>query len=77
MTPETRESMKIIAVIHETEEGDYWAKVPSLPGAYTHGDTLEESKANLREAVELYLSDGTAAEDEVVQENGQILDIAV
>ena len=51
--------MKIKAVIHKATEGGYWAKVPSLPGLYTQGETLEEVEANLREAVELYLSDDT------------------
>jgi len=51
--------MKIKAVIHEAPEGGYWAKIPSLPGLYTQGETLDEIEANLREAVELYLSDAS------------------
>ena len=47
--------MKLKAVVYEAEEGGYWAKVPSLPGLYTQGETLEELEANLREAIELYL----------------------
>jgi predicted RNase H-like HicB family nuclease len=49
--------MTIKAVVYEADEGGYWAKVPSLPGLYTQGDTLEELEANIREAVQLYLSD--------------------
>ena len=48
--------MKIKAVVYEAEEGGYWAKVPNLPGVYTQAETLEELEANLREAIELYLS---------------------
>lgn len=44
--------MKIQAIIHEAEEGGYWAEVPALPGCVTEGDTWEELVANLREAVE-------------------------
>lgn len=51
--------MKTKVVVHDAEEGGYWAKVPSLPGLYTQGETLEELKANVREAVRLYLSDPT------------------
>ena len=47
--------MKIQAIIHEAEEGGYWAEVPSLPGCVTEGDDLEELENNLREAIELYL----------------------
>lgn len=52
--------MKLKVVVHDAQEGGYWAKVPSLPGLYTQGETMEELEANLREAVELYLSDDTA-----------------
>lgn len=69
--------MKIKAVIHRAEEGGYWARVPSLPGVYTQAGTLDELEANLREAVELYLSDDTSAEAEAAQQNGQVLEIAV
>ena len=44
--------MKIKAIIHEAEEGGYWAEVPALPGCVTEGDTWEELIENLREAVE-------------------------
>ena len=44
--------MKIQAIIHEAEEGGYWAEVPALPGCFTEGDTLEELTDNIREAVE-------------------------
>ena len=43
--------MIIKAVIHEAEEGGYWAEVPALPGCVTEGDNLEELKSNLREAI--------------------------
>ena len=69
--------MKIKAVIHEAAEGGYWARVPSLPGVYTQAETLEELRANLREAIELYLSDDTTVDEEAAIDNGQVLEIAV
>jgi predicted RNase H-like HicB family nuclease len=48
--------MKIRVVVHEAEEGGYWAEVPALPGCATQGDTMEELMANLREAIEGCLS---------------------
>lgn len=48
--------MKIKVVIHEAEEGGYWAEVPSIPGCATQGDTFEELLQNLYEAVEGCLS---------------------
>jgi len=45
-------AMKIKTIIHEAEEGGYWAEVPSIPGCATQGDTFEELLANLYEAIE-------------------------
>lgn len=48
--------MKIKGVIHQGEEGGYWAEVPSIPGCATQGDTFEQLLSNLYEAVEGCLS---------------------
>lgn len=69
--------MNIKAVVYPAEEGGFWAKVPSLPGVYTQADTLAELESNLREAVELYLSADTVAEEEAARENGQVVEIAL
>ena len=49
-------SMKIKVVVHEAEEGGYWAEVPAIPGCATQGETFEELLKNLYEAVEGCLS---------------------
>jgi predicted RNase H-like HicB family nuclease len=46
--------MQLTAAFIEVPEG-YVAFVEELPGANTQGDTLEEARENLREAVELVL----------------------
>lgn len=46
--------MKLTAVYMQVPEG-YIAFVAELPGANTQGDTLEEARENLREAVTLVL----------------------
>ena len=48
--------MKVRVVIHEAEEGGYWAEVPAIPGCATQGETFEELLQNLYEAVEGCLS---------------------
>ncbi len=48
--------MKLKVVIHEAEEGGYWAEVPSIPGCATQGETFEELLQNIYEAVEACLS---------------------
>jgi predicted RNase H-like HicB family nuclease len=44
--------MKIRYVVHDAEEGGFWAEVPSIPGCATQGETMEELMVNLREAIE-------------------------
>jgi predicted RNase H-like HicB family nuclease len=46
--------MKLKAIIHETEEGGFWAEVPALPGCFTQGESLEELEANLTDAIEAW-----------------------
>ena len=48
--------MNVKVIVHEAEEGGFWAEVPSIPGCATQGETFEELEANLREAIEGCLS---------------------
>ena len=48
--------MKLKVIVHEAEEGGFWAEVPSIPGCATQGDTFDELLSNLYEAVEGCLS---------------------
>jgi predicted RNase H-like HicB family nuclease len=48
--------MKLKVVVHEAEEGGYWAEVPSIPGCATQGETFDELLSNIYEAVEGCLS---------------------
>ena len=47
--------MRRYAVVFEKAESNWAAYVPDLPGCITTGSTLEETKRNIREAVELHL----------------------
>ena len=58
-------TVTLTAVVHpEPEAGGYSAEVPALPGCYTDGETLDEVRANLRDAAEAWLS---AALDHAVE----------
>lgn len=48
--------MKLTVVIHQAEEGGYWAGVPAIPGCATQEDTYEKLLQNVYEAVEGCLS---------------------
>jgi predicted RNase H-like HicB family nuclease len=48
--------MKLKVIIHEEQEGGYWAEVPAIPGCMTQGETMQELIKNLYDAVEGCLS---------------------
>ena len=48
--------MRLKVVVHEAEEGGFWAEVPAIPGCATQGETFEDLLENLYEAVEGCLS---------------------
>jgi len=67
--------MKLKVIVHEAEEGGYWAEVPAIPGCATQGETFEELLTNLYEAVEDCLSvDVSPAQ---VTGSARVLEIAV
>jgi len=48
------------AIIEKAPEGGYWAICPEVPGANGQGETVEEAKNSLREAIQLILEDRRA-----------------
>ena len=42
----------LIPLVHEAEEGGYWAEIPELPGCVSQGETIPELFTNLVEAFE-------------------------
>jgi predicted RNase H-like HicB family nuclease len=67
--------LKIKVVVHEAEEGGYWAEVPAIPGCATQGDTLEELMKNVHEAVEGCLSVDVEERDRT--DKARVLEIVV
>ncbi len=55
----------IINTIIEKDENGYFAFVPELKGCVSEGETFEEVKSNIKEAIELYLK--SMSEDELKQ----------
>jgi len=51
----TERIMRRFAVVFEKAESHWAAYVPDLPGCTTTGSTLQETKQNIREAIELHL----------------------
>ena len=67
--------MKIKVIVHEAEEGGFWAEVPAIPGCATQGETFEELLQNLYEAVEGCLSVDIEPPDS--SERKRVLEIAI
>lgn len=67
--------MKLKVVIHEAEEGGFWAEVPSIPGCAAQGDTFDELLRNIYDAVEGCLS--VDIQDIVISEKDKVMEIAV
>ena len=47
--------MEYTVVLHNAEEGGYWAEVPSLEGCFSQGETVEETIANVKEAMQAHI----------------------
>jgi predicted RNase H-like HicB family nuclease len=65
------------AIIEPAPEGGYWAICPEIPGANGQGETIEETKNSLRQAIEFILEDRKAdilrgLPEDAIQEKVQI-----
>lgn len=75
MYVEASVKMKLKVIIHEAEEGGYWAEVPAISGCATQGDTFEELLENLYEAIEGCLSVDIDALQ--ITDKSKVMEIAV
>jgi predicted RNase H-like HicB family nuclease len=67
--------MKLKVVVHEAEEGGYWAEVPAILGCVTQGDSFDELLNNIYEAVEGCLS--VDVENITTTKKDKIMEIAI
>ncbi len=67
--------MKLKVIVHEAEEGGYWAEVPSIPGCATQGETFDELLSNIYDAVEGCLS--IDIKDVEITSKDKVMEIAV
>jgi len=54
MKKSKKDTNSYAVVFTPAEEGGYTATVPALPGCISEGDSFEEAKKNITEAIELY-----------------------
>jgi predicted RNase H-like HicB family nuclease len=47
--------MEYTVIIHNAEEGGYWAEVPAFEECYSQGETIEEVMINIKEAIQSHI----------------------
>ena len=62
-----------VVLEHDAETGDFSVVCPELPGCASAGATEEEARANIREAIELYL----APADIELPDNARLVEVTV
>jgi predicted RNase H-like HicB family nuclease len=72
MSRKTARPYSYSVLYEQAPEGGYVAFVPALPGCHTQGETLEETEANITEAIQLYL-ESLAAHGEPIPQEGPTL----
>jgi len=65
--------MEYTVILHQAEEGGYWVEVPTLPGCFSQGETVEEALENVREAIESHLLALKEDGQEIPEEWGVLL----
>lgn len=60
-----RKVLRYDVIFEEQEVGGYTVTVPTLPGCISEGDTFEDAKGNIADAIKLYVQDLEADGEEV------------
>ncbi len=69
-------TLTFTVAVYEAEEGGYWAEVLELPGCASQGETLDELKDNITEAIEACLQARLEDEGHASSAEGHNLDLA-
>ena len=65
--------MEYTILIHKAEDGEFWAEVPALPGCFSQGETIGETIANTKEAIESHISCLREDGEEIPADNNFII----
>ena len=57
------------------EKKDYWAYIPDIPGIYGRGKSAKKAKADIYQALSLYIEDCLADGDRVPVSSARIVDV--
>jgi len=63
--------MEFQAIFTQEKEGGYSVSIPVLPGCHSQGETFEEARKNIAEAIELYLDDADEETRALLKNKGE------
>jgi len=66
------QTLNFRVLLKKEPEGGFTVLVPSLPGCITYGDTLDDSIANAKEAIELYIESLKTHGEEIPTEENML-----
>ena len=64
--------MDFTVILHEAEEGSFWVEVPSLPGCFSQGETVDEALRNVKKAIRSHV-EALKEDGQPVPKNGEYL----
>ncbi|MDH4130063.1 MAG: type II toxin-antitoxin system HicB family antitoxin [Spirochaetota bacterium] len=67
--------MQFKVIIHEDEEGGFWAEVPALKGCVSEGDSYNETLDNIKEAIEGWLESQNVVSE--LDEKSKVVEVSV
>lgn len=71
-TKKRTKALKYEVIFEEAEEGGYFVYAPALPGCLSEGDTFEEAKHNITEAITAYLESLSKDEKDFYEDSKNI-----
>ena len=64
--------MQYTVIVHNAEEGGYWVEVPSLPGCFSQGETIDEAMSSARDAIECHIQ-GLKDDGQIVPQEEELV----
>jgi predicted RNase H-like HicB family nuclease len=66
--------MVLKVLVHQADEGGFWAEVPALPGCVTQAESMPDLILRAKESIEAYLGLG---DEQPIPDGVSVLEVAV
>lgn len=68
--------MRYAVVVHQAEEDGYWAEVPTLPGCFAQGETVDDVTNEMRAAIKAHI-EALQAEGQPIPVDDMLTELAL